>query len=52
MLTQGNSEISQNSYRTYHEMRGQMLILLGVLDLVRDEVENKTVDNLLNQANR
>lgn len=52
MLTQGNSEISQNSYGTCHEMRGHMLILLGVLDLVRDEVENKTIDILLNQANR
>lgn len=51
-LTQRNSEISQISYRTYHEMRGPMVTLLGVLDLVRDEVENKTVDSLLNQANR
>jgi len=49
-LTQRNNEISQISYRTYHDMRGPMVTLLGVLELVRDEVENSTVDNLLDQA--
>ena len=31
-LTQRNNEISQISYRTYHEMRGPMVTLLGVVN--------------------
>lgn len=31
-LTQRNNEISQISYRTYHEMRGPMVTLLGVFN--------------------
>lgn len=49
-LQQRNNEISQISYRTYHDMRGPMVTLLGVLDLVRHEVDNETVESLLQQA--
>lgn len=49
-IQQRNFELSQISYRTFHNMREPMVTLQGLVYLLKMEMESETTDNLLNQV--
>ncbi len=50
LLNKRNQELEKIAYRTFHDMKEPMVNLSGLLELVKLETQNESVDNLLKQA--